>query len=70
VLVDDFSEAAYLAAARRLGYRFKDPGHSARWRRLIETRYSVDPGVDAYRPLYDELTAGVTLMDCEQGRAS
>ena len=70
VLVDGFSEAAYLAAARRLGRLLKDPGLSGRCRRLAETRYSVELGVDAYRQLYDELTAGVTLMDCERGGAS
>ncbi len=70
VLVDGFSEAAYLAATRRLGRLLKDPGLSERCRRLAETRYSVNLGVDAYYRLYDELTAGVTLMDCDRGGIS
>ena len=70
VLVDDFSAAAYLAAGRRLGRLLEDPSLSGRCRRLAETRYSVDLGVDAYRQLYDEITAGVTLTDCERGGTS
>jgi glycosyltransferase involved in cell wall biosynthesis len=64
---DDFSEAAYLAAARRLGRLLEDPSLSWRRRRLAETRYSVDLGVDAYRQLYDEIMAGVALSNCERG---
>jgi glycosyltransferase involved in cell wall biosynthesis len=67
VLVDGFSERAYLAAARRLKRLLEDPSLSERCRRLAETRYSAEFGVDAYRQLYDELTAGVALMDCERG---
>jgi glycosyltransferase involved in cell wall biosynthesis len=70
VLVEGFSEAAYLAAARRLGRLLKDPSLSGRCRRLAETRYSVDLGVDAYRQLYDELTGDATLTDCERGGTS
>lgn len=70
VLVDGFSEAAYLAAARRLGCLLKDPSLSGRCRRLAETRYSVDLGVETYRQLYDELTGGGALTDCERGGAS
>jgi hypothetical protein len=70
VFVDGFSEAAYSVAVRRLARLLEDPGLSERCRRLAETRYSVELGVDAYRLLYDELTAGVTLTDCEQGGTS
>jgi len=59
VLLEDFSEAAYSAAARRLGRLLEDPGLSERCRRLAETRYSVDLGVNAYRELYLELVGNV-----------
>jgi glycosyltransferase involved in cell wall biosynthesis len=58
ILVDGFSEPAYSAAARRLERLLEDPGLSKRCRRLAETRYSVDMGVDLYRTLYEELVAG------------
>ena len=70
VLVDGFSETEFSDAARRLRRLLEDPGLSERCRRLAETRYSVELGVDAYRQLYDELTAGVALMDCERGGTS
>lgn len=70
VFVDDFSEAAYSVALRRLARLLEDPGLSERCRRLAETRYSVEFGVGAYRQLYDELTAGVAPIDCERGGAS
>ncbi len=70
VFVDGFSEAAYSVAVRRLARLLEDSGLSERCRRLAETRFSVELGVDAYRQLYDELTAGVTLMDCERGGMS
>jgi glycosyltransferase involved in cell wall biosynthesis len=60
ILVDSFSKAAYLAAARRLGRLLEDPGVSERCRRLAETRYSVELGVEAYRQVYIELVAGNT----------
>jgi glycosyltransferase involved in cell wall biosynthesis len=67
VLVDGFSEAAYSVAVRRLARLLEDPGLAERCRRLAETRYSMDFGVGAYRQLYDDLTAGVTLTDCGRG---
>ena len=68
--VDDFSEQAYLAVGRRLRRLLGDAGLTRRYRRLVETRYSVEFGVDAYRPLYDELTVGLAVTDCERGRTS
>jgi hypothetical protein len=70
VLVDDFSEAAYSSAVRRLKSLLEDPGLSERCRRLAEARYSVDLGVDAYHGLYTELVAGSTPLAREPGRAS
>ncbi len=70
VFVDDFSEAAYSVAVRRLARLLEDPGLSARCRHLAETRYSVELGVDAYRQLYEELTTGATLSNCEPGGTS
>ena len=69
VLVDGFSEAAYLAAARRLGRLLEDPGLSERCRRLAETRFGVDLGVNAYHRLYVDLVAGAAVsIDSELGR--
>jgi glycosyltransferase involved in cell wall biosynthesis len=70
VLVDGFSEAAYSAAVRRLKGLLEDPGLSERCRRLAETRYSVDLGVDAYHALYSELLAGATRLAREPGSSS
>jgi len=70
VLVDGFSEAAYSAAVRRLKGLLGDPGLSERCRRLAETRYSVDLGVDAYHELYTELVTGATPVAREPGRTS
>ena len=55
VLVDGFSDAAYSDAALRLKGLLEDPDLSGRCRRLAETRYSVDLGVDAYHGLYTDL---------------
>ena len=55
VLIEEFSESAYVAALRRLEHLLGDPGLPERCRRLAETRYSVRLGVAAYRELYDEL---------------
>jgi glycosyltransferase involved in cell wall biosynthesis len=57
VLIDELSEPAYLDALRRLEDLLRDPGLSARCRRLAQTRYSLRLGVGAYRELYDELLA-------------
>ena len=68
VLVDDFSEVAYSAAARRIERLLEDPGLSQRCRRLAETRYSVDLGADTYRELYVELAGrGSTLAHARGG---
>jgi glycosyltransferase involved in cell wall biosynthesis len=67
ILVDCFSEVAYSAAVRRLKDLLEDPGLSERCRRLAETRYSVDLGVDAYHGLYTELVTGAPR---EAGRTS
>lgn len=58
VLVDGFCEAAYTSAAGRLRRLLQDPDLSARCRRLAESRYSLDLGVDVYRTLYDEMVTG------------
>jgi glycosyltransferase involved in cell wall biosynthesis len=70
VLIDGFSEAAYSAALRRLKGLLEDPGLSGRCRRLAETRYSVELGVDAYHGLYTELVMNVTPLAREPGRTS
>ena len=56
----------------RLGGQTEPAGRrlSERFRRLVETRYSVEFGVDPYRQLSDELTADGTLTDCERGAIS
>ena len=70
VLVDGFSEAAYSTAIRRLRSLLEDPGLAERCRRLAETRYSVDLGVDAYQRLYTELVTGATSLAQEPGCTS
>jgi glycosyltransferase involved in cell wall biosynthesis len=67
VLVDGFSDAAYSDAALRLKGLLEDPGLSGRCRRLAETRYSVDLGVDAYRELYAELVAAAAALTRKRG---
>jgi glycosyltransferase involved in cell wall biosynthesis len=67
VLVDGFSDAAYSDAALRLKGLLEDPGLSGRCRRLAETRYSVDLGVDAYHGLYTELVTGAAPLAPERG---
>jgi hypothetical protein len=69
VLVDGFSETAYSAAARRLKDLLESPGLSKRCRRLAETRYNVDLGVNAYHRLYVELVAGTGSVESELGGA-
>ena len=68
VLVDGFSDAAYSDAALRLKRLLEDPDLSGRCRRLAETRYSVDLGVDMYRQLYAELSADAAALT--RGRGS
>ena len=70
VLVDGFSDAAYAAAALRLKGLLEDPGVSGRCRRLAETRYSVDLGVDAYHGLYAELVTGAAPLAPDRGSAA
>ncbi len=57
VLMDELSESAYFEALRRLEDLLRDPGLSARCRRLAVTRYSIRLGVGAYRELYGQLLA-------------
>jgi glycosyltransferase involved in cell wall biosynthesis len=61
VLVNGFSEAAYSAAARRLGHLLEDPRLTERCRRLAEKRYAVALGVESYRKLYVDLVSRQTL---------
>ena len=70
VLVDGFSDAAYSDAACRLKGLLEDPGLSGRCRRLAETRYSVDIGVDAYHGLYTELVTDAARLAPERGSAA
>jgi glycosyltransferase involved in cell wall biosynthesis len=67
VLVDGFSDAAYSDAALRLKGLLEDPGLSGRCRRLAETRYGLDLGVDAYHGLYTELVTGPAPLAPERG---
>jgi glycosyltransferase involved in cell wall biosynthesis len=66
VLVDGFSEPDYASAARRLQRLLQDTDLSDRCRRLAESRYSVELGVNAYRNLYDEIVTGVSPA-CSSG---
>jgi glycosyltransferase involved in cell wall biosynthesis len=70
VLVDTFSESGYLAAARGLKRLLEDPGLADRCRRLAETRYGVDLGVDAYDGLYAEVATGAMPIAPQQGRGA
>jgi glycosyltransferase involved in cell wall biosynthesis len=70
ILVDGFSETAYSVAVRRLKGLLEDPDVSKRCRRLAETRYSLDLGVDAYRGLYTELLRRAGPLARAQGLAS
>jgi len=70
VLIDGFSAAVYSDAALRLKGLLEDPGLSGRCRRLAETRYSVDLGVDAYHGLYTELVTGAAPLAPERGSAA
>ena len=55
VLVEDFTDAAYRDAGRRLGRLLEDPELGARCRRLAESRFGLDVGVAAYDDLYRDL---------------
>jgi glycosyltransferase involved in cell wall biosynthesis len=57
VLVDRFSEDAYVAAARRLRRLLDDPGLADRCRNLAETRFSVKLGIESYANLYSAIAA-------------
>jgi hypothetical protein len=57
VLVDSFSDDAYAKAWRRLEDLLQDPGLAHRCRRLAESRYGLDLGIEMYRQLYLELFA-------------
>ena len=67
VLVDGFSEEAYSVAVRRLRHLLQDPGLTERCRRLAETRYSVDLGIESYRQLYNDLINRGALTSCAPG---
>lgn len=69
ILTDSFDDDALLDAARRLKHLLRDPSLSERCRRLAETHYSVDLGVDAYQRLYREL-AGARINNCETAVSS
>jgi glycosyltransferase involved in cell wall biosynthesis len=60
VLVDDFSEQAYVTAARRLRGLLEEPGLSERCRELAEARYGVEHGVGVYHELYEMLAAAAS----------
>jgi glycosyltransferase involved in cell wall biosynthesis len=70
VLVNGFSQVDYSAAARRLGRLLEDPGLSERCRRLAETRYSVDIGVETYRQLYTGLVTVPPHHASERGSSA
>jgi glycosyltransferase involved in cell wall biosynthesis len=70
VLVDGFSDAAYSEAALRLKGLLEDPDLSGRCRRLAETGYSVDLGVNVYHGLYTELVTGPAPLAPERGSAA
>jgi len=58
VLIDGFSEPDYARGAARLRRLLQDPDISDRCRRLAESHYSVNLGVNAYRKLYEEIVGG------------
>lgn len=55
VLVDSFSDGAYISAWRRLEDLVRDPELAHRCRRLAESRYSLKLAVQQYHELYLEL---------------
>jgi len=57
VLVDSFADSAYANAGRRLQQLLRDSTLAERCRRLAETCYSVDLGIESYRQLYHEMCA-------------
>jgi glycosyltransferase involved in cell wall biosynthesis len=57
ILVDSFSDEAYTNAWRRLDDLLQDPGLAHRCRRLAESRYGLDLGIQTYEQLYVELLA-------------
>jgi len=63
VLVDSFSADSYMKAWRNLESLLEDPELSRRCRRLAESRYGLDQGVDAYRHLYLELLSSKGATD-------
>ena len=69
VLVDGWSKCDYVNAARRLGRLLQDPDVSDRCRRLAQSRYSVEIGVNLYRELYDEIMTA-TDPKCTVGESN
>jgi hypothetical protein len=61
VLVDSFSEESYAKAWRRLKSLLEDSELARRCRRLAESRYALERGVEAYQRLYLELLSGVEV---------
>lgn len=57
ILIDSFSDAAYLDAGRRLHSLLQDAELSSRCRRLAESRYGLALGVNGYQELYREIRA-------------
>jgi glycosyltransferase involved in cell wall biosynthesis len=57
VLVESFSEDSYRRAGQQLRRLLEDPETSTRCRRLAQTRYGLELGVEAYHQLYRELVA-------------
>jgi glycosyltransferase involved in cell wall biosynthesis len=55
VLVPEFAEHSYEAAARQLAQLLEDPATAGRCRRLAEERFDVRAAVFAYHDLYREL---------------
>jgi hypothetical protein len=56
VLVDSLSPDGYRDAGRRLRSLLDDPELSVRCRRLAESRYSLERGVESYHQLYRDVT--------------
>lgn len=65
VLVDSFSEESYTKAWRRLKSLLDDSQLARRCRRLAESRYALERGVEAYQRLYLDLLSGVETRRVE-----
>jgi glycosyltransferase involved in cell wall biosynthesis len=58
ILVDSLSERGYEKAIGRLACLLQDPELPARCRRLAESRYDLEAGIDTYHQLYREICSG------------